>query len=56
MTPKKQLASKKAQRKVRKVLHEFKAGTLHSGHNGPIVSSRKQAIAIAISEASRLKK
>jgi hypothetical protein len=38
--------------KVAKVMHEFKAGTLHSGSKkGPKVTSRKQAIAIAISEA-----
>jgi hypothetical protein len=38
--------------KVRKVMHEFKAGTLHSGSKkGPAVKSRKQAVAIALSEA-----
>ena len=38
--------------KVEKVMHEFKAGTLHSGSaKGPKVQSRKQAIAIALSEA-----
>jgi hypothetical protein len=38
--------------KVRKVMHEFKAGALHSGSKrGPRVRSRKQAIAIALSEA-----
>lgn len=37
--------------KVQKVMHEFKAGTLHSGSkNGPKVKSRKRAIAIALSE------
>lgn len=40
--------------KVQKVMHEWKAGTLHSGgKNGPVVKSRKQAIAIAMSEAGR---
>lgn len=40
--------------KVRKVMHEYKEGTLHSGSKkGPKVKSRKQAIAIAISEAKR---
>ena len=39
---------------VSKVMHEFKAGTLHSGSKkGPEVSSRKQAVAIAMSEAGK---
>lgn len=43
--------------KVRKVMHEFKVGELHSGSKkGPIVKSRKQAIAIALSEAKKAKK
>lgn len=38
--------------KIRKVLHEFKEGTLHSGSaRGPIVTNRAQAIAIALNEA-----
>lgn len=36
--------------KVRKVMREFKEGTLHSGKGGPIVKSRAQAVAIALSE------
>jgi hypothetical protein len=45
--------SKKAQNKVEKVMHEFKHGELKSGKDGigGIVKSRKQAIAIGISEA-----
>lgn len=39
-----------AQRKAQ-VFKEFKAGTLNSGKGGPIVTKRKQAIAIALSEA-----
>jgi hypothetical protein len=40
--------------KVGKVMHEFKAGTLHSGSDtGPKVTGRKQAIAIALSEQRR---
>jgi hypothetical protein len=40
--------------KVRKVMHEYKEGSLHSGSKrGPIVKSRKQAIAIALSEARK---
>jgi hypothetical protein len=43
--------------KVNKVMKEFKAGSLHSGSKkGPTVNSRKQAIAIALSEASKAKK
>jgi hypothetical protein len=39
------------QAKVGKVMHEFKTGTLHSGKGGPVVTNRKQAIAISMSEA-----
>lgn len=42
--------------KVQKVMGEFKRGTLHSGKGGPVVKSRKQAVAIALSEAQRAKK
>jgi hypothetical protein len=43
--------------KVGQVMHEYKQGTLHSGSKkGPKVSSRKQAIAIALSEAGASKK
>lgn len=41
--------------KVEKVMKEFKEGTLHSGKGGPAVKSRKQAIAIALSEAGMSK-
>lgn len=40
-------------KKMGKVMHEYKAGTLHSGKGGPVVKSRQQAIAIAMSEAGR---
>ena len=45
--------SKKAQNKIEEVMHEFKEGTLKSGKKGigGKVTSRKQAIAIGISEA-----
>jgi hypothetical protein len=43
----------KSDKKVKKVMGEYKAGTLHSGKGGPVVKSRKQAIAIALSEAGR---
>jgi hypothetical protein len=43
--------------KVEKVMHEFKHGKLHSGSKkGPQVKSRKQAIAIAMSEAGKSRK
>ena len=43
--------------KVGKVMKEYKAGELHSGSKkGPAVTSRKQAIAIAMSEAGMKKK
>ena len=45
------------QAKVGKVMKEYKAGELHSGSKkGPAVTSRKQAIAIAMSEAGMSKK
>jgi len=43
-------------KKVAKVMKEYKAGTLHSGKGGPVVKSRKQAVAIAMSEAKMAKK
>ena len=43
------------QAKVRKVMHEYKRGTLHSGSGGK-VKSRKQAVAIAMSEAGLSRK
>ena len=42
---------KKAQKKVGKVMSEYKSGTLHSGKGGKVVTNPKQAIAIAMSEA-----
>jgi hypothetical protein len=50
------------QKKVSKVMKEFKAGTLHSGINpkgpkkAPVVKSRKQAVAIALSVAGKTRK
>ena len=45
--------SKAASKKVGKVLHERKEGSLRSGRSGKKVKSRKQAIAIGLSEARR---
>ena len=45
------MATKKQTAKVGKVMAEFKAGGLHSGKGGPVVKSRRQAVAIALSEA-----
>lgn len=46
-----------AANKVKKVMGEYKRGTLHSGSKkGPKVKSRKQAVAIALSEQRRVKK
>ena len=42
---------KKAQKKVKKAMHERKEGTLKSGRSGKKVTSKKQAIAIGLSEA-----
>jgi len=45
--------SKKAQDKVEKAMHERKQGTLKSGRSGKKVTSKKQAIAIGLSEARK---
>ncbi len=45
--------SKKASQKVKRAMHERKRGTLRSGRSGSKVTSRKQAIAIGLSEARR---
>jgi len=44
---------KKAKQKVKRAMHERKRGTLKSGRSGKRVTSRKQAIAIGLSEARR---
>lgn len=47
----------KSQKKIRKVMDEYKTGTLHSGSKkGPVVKNRKQAVAIALSEAGKSKR
>jgi Family of unknown function (DUF6496) len=44
---------KTASRKVKRAMHEMKKGTLRSGRSGKRVKSRKQAIAIGLSEARK---
>lgn len=60
MKAQKKVSTKKpptlAQQKVAEVMYEFKEGELHSGKSDVIVTNPKQAIAIALSEASELKK
>ena len=48
--------TKAGQKKVGKVMGEYKEGTLHSGKGGKVVKSRDQAIAIAIAMAEAAKK
>jgi hypothetical protein len=45
----------KAQKKVGKVMREYKEGTLHSGKGGKVVKNPRQAIAIALSEVGMAK-
>ena len=48
---------KRGSSKVEKVMHEYKHGELHSGSkHGPLVTDRKQAIAISMSEAGMSRK
>jgi Family of unknown function (DUF6496) len=44
---------RKSRQKVKKAMHERKRGTLRSGRSGKKVRSRKQAIAIGLSQARR---
>jgi hypothetical protein len=46
----------KSQKKVKKVMGEYKEGTLHSSKGGKVVKSKDQAIAIALSVAGKAKK
>ncbi len=56
MSKKPKEIKKSGQAKVSKVMREFGKGKLHSGKKGPVVKSKKQAIAIALSEAGMSKK
>ena len=49
------MATKKSagSKKVKKVMHEYKHGELKSGKSGKKVTSRKQAVAIGLSEARK---
>lgn len=52
--PRRTLASSCARAKVGRVMHEYKANSLHSSSSGGrVVRSRKQALAIALHEAER---
>ena len=48
--------TKKQTKKIAIVMREFKDKGLHSGKGGKVVKNPKQAIAIALSEASKMKK
>lgn len=54
---KKPVKKKLKKKKIEKVFHEYKEGKLHSGSKtGPVVTNPKQATAIALSEARKVKK
>ena len=42
--------------KTKKVMHEWKTGTIHSGKGGPVGKSQEQAVAIALSEQRKANK
>ena len=48
--------TKAGQKKVGKVIGEYKEGTLHSGKDGKVVKNPKQAVAIALSSAKKVMK
>jgi hypothetical protein len=48
--------TKAATKKVGSVMKEYGAGKLHSGKGGPVVKSKSQGIAIALSEAKKVMK
>lgn len=46
----------KGQKAVKSTMDDWKAGTLHSGKGGPVVTNQKQAIAIALSKKAKASK
>jgi hypothetical protein len=50
------MATRKQRKKTKRVMHEYKHGGLKSGKSGRKVKSRKQAIAIAMSESGQSRK
>lgn len=46
----------KGQKAMASTMHEWKAGGLHSGKGGPVVTSQKQAVAIALNKAKKASK
>jgi hypothetical protein len=46
----------KGQKAVKATMSEYKRGELHSGKGGPVVTSRQQAIAIALSKKAKASK
>lgn len=57
MMLKKEVKAGKKEGKIEKVMKEYKEGKLHSGSKkGPEVTNRKQAVAIALSEARKMAK
>lgn len=52
-SPGKRRYGAKAAQKVERAMHEMKRGKLHSGRSGKRVTSRKQAVAIGLSQARR---
>ncbi len=51
------MAKNKAKKKIKRVMHEYKEGELHSGSKkGPVVTNKDQAIAIALSESRKASK
>jgi hypothetical protein len=48
------MAKNKSEKKIKKVIHEFEEGKLHSGSKkGPVVTNKDQAIAIGYSESKK---